>query len=83
MRDTVRRLVPLGSSITDAQEHMRESGFHCVYQWHGAWAGEQDLSYLLCRREEGGFRQTRVWEIAVLLSGITVGEVRVREGGRA
>lgn len=73
-------VIPVGSSITDAQDRMQASGFECVFQWHGSWGGENNLNYLYCNRQDGGWMVQRVWQVAVMMQGVTVGDVRVATG---
>ncbi len=78
--EAVRRVVPVGMSITDGQERMHASGFSCVYQWHAPLGQEQNRTYLYCRREEGTWAVTRRWDVVIMMNGVTVGDVRVAEG---
>lgn len=77
MQEAIRRVVPPETSITEAQARLQGSGFECVHQWHGSWGAEQNLNYLYCHRNEGVWASPRVWQVAIMMVGITVGEVRV------
>lgn len=80
LSEAIRRVVPPGISITDGQERMQASGFSCVYQWHAPLGQEQNQTYLYCRREEGTWTARRRWDVAIIMNGVTVGDVRVAEG---
>jgi hypothetical protein len=80
MKDALTKIVPAGTSITDAQERLQANGFACVYQWHAPLAGDQNVSYLYCHREEGTPIAQRSWQAAVMMKGVTVGDVRVKVG---
>ncbi|GKS58672.1 hypothetical protein YTPLAS18_21990 [Nitrospira sp.] len=78
LREAILKMVPMGSSITDAQERTQAAGFECVYQWHAPWRDEQNLTYLYCHRDEGLLFVQRRWEVAFIMQGVVVGEVRVK-----
>ncbi len=80
MHEAIRAVVPPGSSITDAQERLQAAGFECVYQWHAPWGNDTNQTYLYCHREEGAWLTQRRWQVAVMMHGVTVGEVRVAGG---
>ncbi len=78
--EVIRRVIPPGTSITDGQDRMQASGFGCVYQWHAPWNGEQNLNYLYCSRDESGWPTFKRVNVAIMMKGVTVGEVRVVSG---
>ena len=66
MVEAVLRLIPVGTSVDDAQRFMEREGFACSRSTNDEFLGRKGLDYIHCDRSEGsGFVQRR-WQVAVV-----------------
>lgn len=79
MERLILRKVPVGASVTAAEQYMKTQGFDCSRKVNAEFGSRSGIDYLYCDRREGWLVQRR-WQIAVIHRDGRVTEVEAGTG---
>lgn len=89
MKQEIQKHIAIGSGIEDAKRIMERNGFECSFVEEGGFEEVEDgrhsrshdnVDYLYCNKEKGGFICSRRWQIAIVHKNRIVSDILVSIG---
>ena len=87
MKQEIAKQIPIGSNIKDAKRIMEANGFKCKLEEQGSFAEmgkderfvrrHDNVDFLYCDKEKGGFICSRRWQIAIVHKDDIVSDIFV------
>lgn len=83
VKNSILKIIPVGSNINNARILMEKNGFKCIFMKDSSFSESgkvyDNIDFLYCDLEKG-FIIGRRWQVAIIIKDLSVSEVLVSTG---